>query len=207
MRRRARPTPLTLAVALVLPLAAGRAVADPSQHPSQRLVLDPEASHVEFVLGATLHSVEGTMRLDNGEIRFEPDGGPAAGRVVVDARSADTGSDRRDRNMHGEVLESERFPQIVFLPEQLAVERVSPEEAHVELAGTVEIHGVRKPLVIPATIQREGEQLHIRGDFSVPYVEWGMKDYSNFVLRVAPTVDVSLDLLAHAEPGIGAASP
>jgi polyisoprenoid-binding protein YceI len=165
----------------------------------QRLVLDPAASQVGFVLGATLHSVKGSFRVDRGVIGFDPDAGAANGRVVVDARSADTGSDGRDRKMHRDVLESERFPEIVFLPARLAVARRTPDEADVEISGTVEIHGVREPLSIPATLRREGDRVRIQGRFSVPYVEWGMRDYSNFVLRVAPSVDVSLDLAGRLE--------
>jgi polyisoprenoid-binding protein YceI len=190
---------LALVWLAVASLSTGLAAADPSAEGPQRLVLDPEASHVDFVLGATLHSAAGSLRLERGDIGFDPDGGVATGRVVLDARSANTGSERRDRNMHADVLESGRFAEIVFLPEHLGVTRVSSEEASVELSGTIEIHGVRKPLSIPATVQREGDHLRIRGDFSVPYVEWGMRDYSNFLLRVAPTVDVSLDLVGRAE--------
>jgi polyisoprenoid-binding protein YceI len=101
--------------------------------------------------------------------------------------------------MHRDVLESERFAEIVFLPERLAVARRTPDEADVEISGTVEIHGVREPLSIPATLRREGDRVRIQGRFSVPYVEWGMRDYSNFVLRVAPSVDVSLDLAGRLE--------
>lgn len=189
---------------LLLSLAAAPAGADAGA--PQRLILDPDASHVAFSLAATLHTVEGTLRLTSGEIHFLPDGGAATGRVVVDARSARTGSERRDRNMHRAVLESERFPEIVFLPERLGVERASPDQASVELSGTVEIHGAREPLTIPAKVAREGDHLRIRGAFTVPYVKWGLRDYSNFLLRVAPTVDVSLDLVGHTEPET-AASP
>lgn len=184
-------------VFLLAPFAA-RGAESVSGH-SQNLHLDPEESHVTFELGATLHSVEGSFGLTRGDIGFDPDAGTAWGRVVVNARSAETGSARRDRNMHREVLESEAYPEIVFLPERIEVRRHGDDEANVELSGTVEIHGTSKPITIPATVRREYGRIRVRGTFQVPYVEWGLRDYSNFVLRVAPTVEVSLDVVGDLE--------
>jgi len=200
-RRRSRSAVQALARALPLALwalgaAHGAGAAGPEAGGPGRLVLDPDASRVSFVLGATMHSVKGSLRVERGEIGFDPEGGVADGRVVVDARSADTGSGLRDRNMHRDVLESERYPEIVFLPERIAVPRRTDEEADVELSGVIEIHGARAPLTVPASVRREGDHLRIEAEFSVPYVAWGMRDYSNFVLRVAPEVEVSLDLVA-----------
>ena len=96
-------------VALVLLLGA-RAPADAQS----TLALDPARSRVSFSLGATLHTVHGELDLVRGELRFEPSGGVASGEIVVDARSARTGIDARDREMHEKVLESERFPEIAL---------------------------------------------------------------------------------------------
>ncbi len=40
-----------------------------------------------FFLGATLHTVEGSVRLSEGEIHFDPDRRSATGDARVDARS------------------------------------------------------------------------------------------------------------------------
>lgn len=205
-RRDGRLATVLLALGALLALAGAAPAAGEPELP-QRLVLDTDTSHVDFTLGATLHTVEGSFRVSGGEIGFDPVEGTAGGRVVIDARSGDTGSERRDRNMHRDVLESDTYPEFVFLPERLAVLRQEEDEAEVELAGTVEIHGVRKPLTIPATVRREGDALRIRGAFTVPYVDWGLRDYSNFVLRVAPTVDVQLDVVGRLQPERRAAAP
>ena len=66
--------------------------------------------------------------------------------------------------------------------------------------GGMQIHGSEWPLRIPADLTVDGEQIHIQGTFTVPYVEWGMKDMSKFLLRVSPEVDVAIDAFGTIRP-------
>lgn len=173
-------------VALALSLAARAAAAGEGT-----LTLDPGRSRVEFTLGATLHTVHGELDLARGELRFDPAGGAASGEVVVDARSARTGIDARDRDMHAKVLESARFPEIALRAERLEVSRRDAASADVLLHGTLEIHGAAHPVAIPATVRAEtGDRVVVEARLRVPYVAWGMRDVSTFVLRVAKEVEV-----------------
>ena len=82
---------------------------------AERIVtLDPAASAVTFTLGTTFHEVHGTMVLTAGTIRFDTETGEASGEITVDATRAATGNEDRDQTMHAEVLETARFPTIVF---------------------------------------------------------------------------------------------
>ena len=156
--------------------------------------LDTETSRVRFTLAATLHTVVGEGRVRAGEISFDPDGGPASGTVRVDARSFDTGIDARDEDMHAQVLESQRFPEIHFTAERLDVGARSADAAEVTLHGKLELHGTEHEVAVPAHVAREGGELHVTGAFTVPYVAWGLHDMSTFVLRVAKEVEVQIDL-------------
>jgi polyisoprenoid-binding protein YceI len=187
-------------VALLVARLAGAAAA----YARERVLrLDPRHSEVRFRLGATLHEVEGKARLAAGEIDFDdaPSGGSARGLVRVDARSAETGIARRDRVLHAEVLESERFRWIELVPERLEVGARDAAHADVTLHGRIRIHGGEHPVAIPARVEALGAAapetaavpLRVTARFVLPYVEWGMKDVSTFVLRVAPTVTVEVD--------------
>jgi polyisoprenoid-binding protein YceI len=178
-------------IALVLVISVGAA----ARAAEQTLTLDPAASEIDFELGATLHSADGSVKLEQGTIRFDPDSGAASGEIVVDATSANTGSGSRDRNMHADVLESARFPKIVFRPERLDVKRRDAASADVVLLGALDMHGQQHPLSMPAKLALRDGRLVVDAKFEVPYVEWGMRDYSNFVLRVDRHVTVTL----HAE--------
>jgi polyisoprenoid-binding protein YceI len=116
------------------------------------LALDPDGTEIRFRLGATFHSVEGTARLVGGTIRFDPDAGTASGEIVVDARSLETGNARRDRVMHGKVLESEAFPEIVFVPERFEGSLADGGVSQADLHGELRLHGTVHPLVIAAEI-------------------------------------------------------
>jgi polyisoprenoid-binding protein YceI len=178
----------TAALALALGLAsAGVGLA------AEELVvtLDPAASHVRFVLDATAHKVEGEFRLVAGEVRLDPGTGAARGEVTVDAKSGKTGNEKRDRKMHAAVLESEAFP--IFALEVERIEGRMPADGakgDVKIHGALAIHGAKHPLSIPAQVQFTGGNVALEATFSIPYVEWGMKDPSAFVLRVAKTVQV-----------------
>jgi len=81
--------------------------------------IDPAKSAVQFTLGALLHTVHGTFRIKSGAVRFDPNSGKASGQISVDVRSGNTGEGTRDRQMHANVLESERFPDAVFSPDRI----------------------------------------------------------------------------------------
>jgi polyisoprenoid-binding protein YceI len=156
------------------------------------LTIDAAATQIEFTLGATFHAVHGSLQLAHGEIRFDPVGGAASGEFVLDARSAQTGNSSRDANMQRDVLESERFPTMVFRAEALELLARSETNAQVRLRGTLEMHGQRLPWELPATLVTQGDRLAIASRFRLPYVEWGMHDPSSFLLRVDRFVDVTV---------------
>lgn len=187
--RRKKPsmdTVLPWLLALVLlPLASSV----PARGAEQTLTLDPAASEITFTLGATMHTVEGSFDLSEGVVRFDPGTGEASGRVVVDLTSGDTGNEKRDRDMHEKVLESERFPRAVFTPTRVEGDVGGGE---VTLHGRLELHRSSHEVAIPARVSVQGGRVEATGSFRVPYVEWGMEDPSKFVLRVDEHVDVTV---------------
>src|SRR3981189_3951435 len=54
--------------------------------------LDPAQTKIEFKLGSTLHTVEGTFKLKSGAIRFDPSTGKMRGSIVVEATRRHTGN-------------------------------------------------------------------------------------------------------------------
>jgi polyisoprenoid-binding protein YceI len=195
---RTTTAPRTLLLAVVLLLAA------PLRAESYTWTLDPASTKVTFLLDAFMHKVHGTATLVRGEVRFD-DAGSASGEIVVDATSAATGNDGRDQDMHAKVLESAKFQEIV-----LAIDgyegRFDPAAAsQVKVKGRFSIHGAEHPLTLEMTLKPQSagaeKRLDASGTFSVPYVEWGMKDPSKVFLRVGKAVDVSIDAKGALTPG------
>jgi polyisoprenoid-binding protein YceI len=83
------------------------------------LQLDPARITIGFTLGAALHTVHGTFHLKRSVLRVSPASGKLSGEIVVDAKSGESGNGMRDRKMHKEVLESDRYPDIVFRPDRV----------------------------------------------------------------------------------------
>jgi polyisoprenoid-binding protein YceI len=161
---------------------------------SVQVELDPAKSAVHFTLGAVLHTVHGTFRVKSGNVRFDPASGQASGQIAVDVKSAKTGDNARDRQMHESVLESERFPEAIFSPDHVTGRLASSGESALEVHGSLSLHGSEHSMTIPVRVKIENGLVTATAKFAVPYVAWGMKDPSNLVLRVDKTVEVEVTL-------------
>jgi polyisoprenoid-binding protein YceI len=164
-----------------------------------RLQLEPAASQVTFTLDATLHTVHGTIKLEPGQMEFDSATGHLTGSIAADARSANTGNSGRDSNMHKNVLESDKYPEIVFVPSMVHGQVATPGVSKVELSGVIKLHGQEHEITVPAEIQISGNQWTATTSFAVPYVKWGLKNPSTFVLRVKDTVNVSIRAVGHVQ--------
>jgi polyisoprenoid-binding protein YceI len=160
------------------------------------LQIDPSRTKVEFTLADVLHTVHGSFLLKRGDIRFDAATGKASGELVVDATSGDSGSGTRDRNMHKNVLESARYPEIVFRPDRVEG-KVSPQGASkVALHGIFSIHGAQHDVTLPVEVEAADGQYTATIQFAVPYVQWGMKNPSTLFLRVSDKVEISIHTVA-----------
>jgi polyisoprenoid-binding protein YceI len=156
--------------------------------------IDLAKSGVHFTLGAVLHTVHGTFRIKSGTLRLDPGSGKMSGQITVDARSGNTGEGTRDRQMHADVLESERFPDAVFLPDRVNGRVASSGESNVEVHGAMRVHGSEHEMTIPVRVRISDGLVTARAKFAVPYVAWGMKDPSTLLLRVDKSVNVEVTL-------------
>ena len=158
--------------------------------------VDAAQSQARFTLGDVLHTVHGSFKVKSGSIQFDSSG-VASGEIVVDATSGDSGSGARDKRMHQNILESQKFPEIVFVPSRVRGTVSGSGESKVEIDGTFTIHGASHPLTASAVVVTAGDRLQTRVHFVVPYVSWGMRNPSTLFLKVGETVDIDLDASGH----------
>jgi polyisoprenoid-binding protein YceI len=168
-----------------------------------QLHLTPETTQVNWTLGDVLHTVHGTFKLRRGDIVFDPETGKAGGEIVVDAASGESGSGARDGRMHKNVLESARYPDATFIPDRLEGKVDLAGTSNPKLHGTFTIHGAAHEIVVPVQITAKTDALDVTIDFNVPYVAWGMKDPSTFVLRVSKEVRIEMHAVCRLTPGNG----
>jgi polyisoprenoid-binding protein YceI len=178
--------------ALISPLAAQQT----------ELKLDPAKTRIDWTLGATLHEVEGTFRLKSGDIVFDPKTGEASGQLIVDATSGDSGNKKRDADMNKNVLESAKYPQIVFSPKHVTGFVPGQASSTVQLAGTFTIHGASHEFTLTVAITANNKSVEAHTKFSIPFVAWGMKDPSVMFLRVDKVVQLSITSVGELQPVI-----
>jgi polyisoprenoid-binding protein YceI len=172
-------------------LAFAWAASSPAASP-QSLDLDPSKTEIQFTLHDVLHTVHGTFKIKRGSIYFAPDSGKASGEIVVDVTSGASGSNARDQRMHKEILESQRYPEATFTPDHI--------DGKQNVHGVFRIHGADHELTLHFQVERTGDQYTASTHFIIPYVQWGMKDPSNFVLKVDKTVEMDIKTTVDAIP-------
>jgi hypothetical protein len=54
------------------------------------------------------------------------------------------------------------------------------------------LHGQEHDVTVPAEIKTEGKTLSITTHMEIPYIQWGLKNPSNFLLHVSETVSIEM---------------
>jgi polyisoprenoid-binding protein YceI len=166
--------------------------AQPARTQELSVQIDPARSKVEYSLGSTLHTVHGTFAVKNGSVHYDPSTGQIGGTIVVDATSGESGNNSRDTRMHREILESVKFPEIVFSPTKFKGVVSADGVSRVEVSGRFRLHGQEHDVTLPLEIKANGKNLDITIHMDIPYVQWGLKNPSNFLLHVSETVTIEI---------------
>jgi polyisoprenoid-binding protein YceI len=157
------------------------------------LTLDPAQSTVHWTVDSTLHTVHGTFALTRGTVQFNPQSAKASGQIVVSAQSGESGDHSRDARMHKEILESAKYPEVIFRPTQIEGQVARSGASDVKLQGIFSIHGSDHDLTALVHVEMFPDRWKGSCTFDVPYNAWGIKNPSNFLLKVKRTVNVEVE--------------
>jgi polyisoprenoid-binding protein YceI len=163
--------------------------------------LDPAQTKIEFSLSGNFHTVHGKFALKSSAIQFDPSNGTISGAIIVDATSGDSGNNGRDKKMHREILESGKFPEIIFTPGQISGTVAADGASKVEVAGKFRLHGQDHDVTLPVDVTIDGRNLQIATHLEIPYVQWGLKNPSNFLLRVSDKVTIDIQATGRVQTG------
>jgi len=191
LRTRSLSVAALAVLALGLFLAAAAPLPQPQATPAPVseivLTLDPAQSTVHWTVDSTLHMKSGT-------VHFDPETGKAGGEIVVAATSGESGNNSRDARMHKEILETPKYPDVIFRPTQVQGKVGQSGASDLTLDGIFSIHGADHNLTAAVHAELTGDRWRGTAKFQVPYVKWGIKDPSNFLLKVKPVVNVELEM-------------
>jgi polyisoprenoid-binding protein YceI len=169
--------------------------ADPPMPNARTVAIDGSKTQVEFIVDSLLHTVHGEFRWKRGSLAFDPATGKASGELVVDATSGDSGNRGRDKRMHAAILESAKYPEIVFRPDRVDGEVSATGHSTLQMHGIFTIHGADHEMLVPVTLDSTGGRLMAVALIEVPYVKWGMKNPSSLMLRVSDKVHITVRTL------------
>lgn|SRR5208282_4520155 len=188
-----------VALALFIEASSARPQATAPPHPPSPLseivlTLDPAQSKVHWNVDSTFHTVHGTFALNSGTVHFNPGTGVAGGEIVVYAPSGQSGNASRDKRMHQEILETAKYPDVTFRPTQVEgkVSRSGPSD--VKLTGILSLHGADHEITAIVHASLAGDHWSGTATFDAPYVKWGIKDPSTFLLKMQPVVNIEVEM-------------
>ena len=175
----------------------GRPSQEPVRPPNAEgitLKLDPEHSTLTWTLGSTLHTVHGKFALKSGQLQFDPESGRASGEFIAFATSGESGNDSRDKKMHREILESARYPDVIFRPTKIEGKVARTGASDVQMRGTFLLHGTEHEITVPVHSELTADRWKGSAKFSVPYIQWGLRSPNTFLLKADPAVEIDLEL-------------
>jgi polyisoprenoid-binding protein YceI len=164
-----------------------------AQH--QTFNINPDASNVTFTLDSGHDTTNGTFHVQKGTVDFDRATPALSGLIVVSASTGNTGNASRDKKMLNDVLQVSKFADVTFVPQNYSGTFHPTGDSTLQVTGIFTLHGAPHTITVPMEMHIEGNKLTATTTFKVPYVEWGLKDPSWFVLKVAKEVEVKLTLV------------
>ncbi len=178
-----RSIQLALCIALAGTAAYAQKSSPATSATTASIHLDPARTTVRFTAG-TIRRIHGTFQLKGGVFALDPKTGVAQGEILVEATSEKSNDAKLDKKIQTETLETGKYPGIFFHPEKVSGMLPAKDgETHLKLDGSFNIHGADHPLSVDVDAVRAGDDLTLKTTFTVPYVEWGMRDASTMFMR------------------------
>ena len=164
-----------------------------AQH--QTFAVNPDSSEVRMKLNTTHEVVNGTFHVQSGAIDFDRSASRISGIVIVAAGSGKTGNDSRDKKMNKDILKAEQFASVSFSPKTYTGIITASGDSTIQVSGVFTLLGTAHDLTIPMQIHVDGSKATAKGEFVVPYVQWGLKNPSFLIWKAENNVVIDLNLV------------
>jgi len=164
-----------------------------AQH--QTFAVNPDASEIKMKLNTTHEVVNGTFHVQSGLIDFDSAHAHISGIIVVAAGSGNTGNGSRDKKMHKDILKSDQFTTVSFAPKTCSGTIAAAGDSTIQVSGVFTLLGTPHDITVPMQIHIEGTKATAKAQFTVPYVQWGLKNPSFLVWKADNDVAISLTLV------------
>ncbi len=191
------------------------AAVESSQRTADRYVIDGRASRFTVqasaagLLAAMGHNPTVAIRDFGGEMIFDPERLEAGSfRLMIKTASLTVQDDISDKDrreieriMNKDILETAKFPEIVYEASKITVTRMTETLVLAALEGQLTLHGVTRSQPVNARVALLGVMLRASGEFSLNQTSFGMKlvSVAGGALKVKDELKFSFEIVARKE--------
>ena len=139
---------------------------------AETLPITTDNSKIEFVAAKVTRSHNGSFKRFNGSIDLV-NNSPEQSRVAIDVEANSVETDEPDLTKHlqtPDFFDVAKFPKATFTST-----KIEPAGgANYHITGNFELHGVKKAITFPATIQVAADAVTVNAEFSINRKDWNL---------------------------------
>ncbi|MHB1844119.1 MAG: YceI family protein [Deltaproteobacteria bacterium] len=173
-----------------------------SAAPTEYLVARVPGAEIRFAVDSPLDQIIGTSEAMSGRASIDPATGTGSARIVVDLSTFKTGISLRDADLRNQFFEVQKYPQAVLTVQRF--DKATPnlvvpgQGGTVTAVGSLSLHGVARPVVIPLRIDAGSQGgrtvVWARGKLDVPFADYHIKRPKALFLKLGDTAHVDIEL-------------
>ncbi|HQR31203.1 MAG TPA: YceI family protein [Blastocatellia bacterium] len=125
----------------------------------------------------------------------------ATSLVVLDTKPSEDDKKKIQNSMHNEVLESAKYPKVVFKSASVTdLKSTGGENYSFTLNGDLTLHGVTKRIAIPVSLTINAKQLRAEGKYLLRQTDFSIKPFSaaGGTVKVKNEITVNFNIVAKA---------
>lgn len=157
-------------------------------------------NEVIFVSDAPLDDFEGVTDRIDGYVILPEDSLTPAGKadgsrwhLEVDLADLDTGIGLRNRHMRENYLHTDRYPYAIYSGTGIRVITCAGDSCDARTAGSMDIHGVKKPMEISCTITTVPDGYRVTSAFTLLLPDFNIEVPSLMFMKISEEIKVRLD--------------
>ncbi len=158
--------------------------------------VDTKAKNVvKFISDAPVEDFEGVTKKIDGYLKYNGASLTENSEIYfeVDLRTLDTGIGLRNRHMREEYLHTDKYPYAKFSGRIESV-RDAGSNKIATVKGSMDIHGVKKPMDVKATLAPEGSGLRSKVSFEVKLTDHKIEVPKFMFLKIDEVMQLELDI-------------
>ena len=140
---------------------------------AETLTISPDNSKVDFVAAKVTRSHNGSFKRFSGTIDLT-NNKPEDSRVSIDIEANSIETDEPDLTKHlqtPDFFDVAKFPKATFVSTK--IEPTTSGGTH-NITGNFELHGIKKAITFPATIQITPDNVTVNAEFAINRKDWGL---------------------------------